>query len=164
MCVQWVIDFASVSIEFFNCSDNVFFIYIFLEINIPLFYNHELNPIIFYILFSIKWQRTLLWKYLYTFKLYVVFFYFDCFGIPVMFLAIPSNSTEILFLTAPSSKNVCRSLGLTQRRHLPDPLKFCPLGPTGPTVSCISAIGSNVKLSRVMAAILNFRSANDSQI
>ena len=37
------------------------------------------------------------------------------------------------------SKNVCRTLGLTQRRHLPDPLKFCPLGPTGPTVSCISA-------------------------
>jgi hypothetical protein len=43
--------------------------------------------------------------------------------------------TEIWFFTAPSSKNVCRSLGLTQRRHLPDPLKFCPLGPTGPTVS-----------------------------
>ena len=42
------------------------------------------------------------------------------------------------FFTASSSKNVCRSLGLTQRRHLPDPLKFCPLGPTGPTVSCIS--------------------------
>ena len=41
-------------------------------------------------------------------------------------------------MTASSSKNVCRSLGLTQRRHLPDPLKFCPLGPTGPTVSCIS--------------------------
>ena len=48
--------------------------------------------------------------------------------------------TEIWFLTAPSSKNVCRSLGLTQRRHLPDPLKSCPLGPTGPTVSCISAM------------------------
>ena len=43
-------------------------------------------------------------------------------------------------MTAPSSKNVCRSLGLTQRRHLPDPLKFCPLGPTGPTVSGISGI------------------------
>jgi hypothetical protein len=42
------------------------------------------------------------------------------------------DPTEILFLTAPSSKNVCRSLGLTQRRHLPDPLKVYPLGPTGP--------------------------------
>ena len=41
-------------------------------------------------------------------------------------------------MTAPSSKNVCRSLGLTQRRHLPDHLKFCSLGPTGPTISCIS--------------------------
>ena len=51
-----------------------------------------------------------------------------------------NQDRQILFLTAPSSKNVCRSLGLTQRRHLPDPLKFCPLGPTGPTVSCISGV------------------------
>jgi hypothetical protein len=34
-----------------------------------------------------------------------------------------------------------------QRRHLPDPLKFCPHGPTGPTVSCISVTVLYLKIS-----------------
>jgi hypothetical protein len=42
------------------------------------------------------------------------------------------------------------SLDLTQRRHLPDPLKFCPLGPVGQTISCIS--GTIFGLKKVFPA------------
>ena len=41
---------------------------------------------------------------------------------------------------------------------------FCGFRKKDENVKFEIPIGSNVKLSRVMAAILNFRSANDSQV